>query len=298
METKRHALIIGIALLLCSFALPSCASGNVPQLPDTLPVKRDIFTVINRLNQVAGTGKLTLKPVGTIRYSQFETSMWALNFKPPDKVKHVVLLTGGVHGNEPAGTEMLLQLAESMSREPEKYDGFYFDIIPLVNPWGWVFDTRHNCEGIDINRDFASFNSLEARLIREFTRGKSYDLVIDFHEDPSAQGFYLYQNAAPDTTVGRRVIAAVRKADFPIEQNVSMVILKTDDGLIDAPLWSLWYMQATRQISCPSYFRLENGSTAFTIETPKNLVWDGRLKMHRVALNEILGSYTTMKPAR
>jgi hypothetical protein len=69
-----------------------------------------------------------------------------------------------------------------------------------------------------------------------------------------------------------------------------MVILKTDDGLIDASLWSLWYMQVTRQLSCPSYFRLENESTAFTIETPKSLAFDGRVNMHRIALGEILGS--------
>ena len=287
---KTRYPFICTLLVTAMLILPACASGNVPPLPDTLTVQRDIFTVTNRLNAIARMGKLALKQTGTIRYGQFETPAYALTFTPPGKVKHLVLLTGGVHGNEPSGVEMLIQTAENIVRQPEKYEGYYFDIIPLVNPWGWVFDTRYNRDGIDINRDFAAFASQEAHLVQSFTQGKAYDLVIDFHEDPSAQGFYPYQNAAPDTAVGRKVIAAVRQATYPIEQNVNMVILKTNDGLIDAPMWSLQYMQVTRQLSCPAYFRLERNAAAFTIETPKNMAWDDRVKMHKIALNEILSS--------
>ena len=297
---KRFLLVL-LAVSIASLCLSACASGNVPPLPDTLSVQRNIFTVNNRLNEIARSGKLALKQTGVIKYGQFETATYALTFSPPGKIRRLVLLAGCVHGNEPAGLETLLQTAEQIAREPQKYEGYYFDIIPLVNPWGWVYDARYNRDGIDINRDFATLASQEARLIQHSTSGKAYDLVIDFHEDPGAQGFYLYQNAAPDTVLGRKVITAIRDAGYPIEQNVSMVVLKVDDGLIDAPMWSLLYMQATQQLSCPSYFRLDRNSTSFTIETPKNLPWEDRVKMNRMALREILsglGAADTNAPGK
>jgi len=287
---STHHSVFRLLILTVTLALPACAVGNIQPLPESLPIQRNIFTITNRLNEIARSGKLSLKQTGTIKYGQFEAICYALAFSPPGRVRHAVLLTGGVHGDEPAGVEMLLQAAEGIAREPSKYEGYYFDIIPLVNPGGWVFNPRHNRDGIDINGDFASYDSQEARLVQYLTQGKAYDLAIDFHEDSQARGFYIYQYAAPESGTGRKVIAAVRKADYPIEQNISTMMLKTNDGLIDVPLWSLPYMQITRQLSCPAYFRLDRNSAAFSVETPEDLAWDDRVKMHRTALNEILGS--------
>lgn len=287
-KMKISNLLAATAFALICVILPASACNNVSPLPNTLPMKRDIFTVINRLNQIEAAGRLALKPAGTIRYSQFETTLWALNFAPAGKVRKVVLLTAGMNGNEPASTEMLLELAESISGEPEKYEGCYFDIFPLVNPWAWVFDVHHNQEGIDVGYDFASFASREANFIRQYTRGKKYDIVIDFHEDQTAQGFYLYQYASDNTTVGMEVIEAVMSGNNPIENTVKMLNLKAEGGILDIPQWCLWYMQATRQLSCPAHLRLENGSQAFTIVTPKSLPFEDRVKMKQVALRTIL----------
>jgi predicted deacylase len=34
--------------------------------------------------------------------------------------------------------------------------GASIDIVPVANPWGWVYGYRYNGEGEDMNRDFAS----------------------------------------------------------------------------------------------------------------------------------------------
>ena len=62
-----------------------------------------------------------------------------------------VLISAGIHGNEPAGAECALRFVEAIARTPEKYKDVAFDIIPLVNPWGWTYDIRFNRAGIDIN---------------------------------------------------------------------------------------------------------------------------------------------------
>ena len=55
---------------------------------------------------------------------------------------------------------------------------------------------------------------------------------------------------------------------YPIEENVSMVILKTENGIIDAPMWGLRYMRITGQLTLSNYYRLNNSPHVYTIETP------------------------------
>lgn len=86
----------------------------------------------------------------------------------------------------------------------------------------------------------------ESRIIKKYVDGKKYHLMIDLHEDPDGKGFYMYQYGNPDTSVSRKTIEIIKKMNYPIEQDVNMIMLKTEDGLIDAPMWGLWYMRITK----------------------------------------------------
>ena len=65
-----------------------------------------------------------------------------------------VLLTGGVHGDEPAGVEAVLRFFEE-DAEPWLAQ-VEFTALPCVNPVGYVRGTRGNGAGADINRSFES----------------------------------------------------------------------------------------------------------------------------------------------
>ncbi|HSV91475.1 MAG TPA: hypothetical protein VLH81_00305, partial [Desulfobacterales bacterium] len=119
--------------------------------------------------------------------------------------------------------------------------------------------------------------------------GRRYDFSIDHHEDPSAKGFYVYQYADRDTRPTRAAIAAVRDIAFPIEQNVSMVILRTKDGLIRAPRWGLWYMKASHQLGSANWVRLSGIPRVFTVETPIALTLEERVRLHRIAFASLVG---------
>jgi len=199
------------------------------------------------------------------------------------------LLIGGVHGNEPVGVEIMIHMVETLAENPQKYENIYFDIVPIVNPWGWSHDMRYNRDGRDINRDFEAFTSQEAMIIKEFTAGREYDLIIDHHEAGDA-GFYMYQYANPSQSVSRQVIKAVRDQGYPIEQDATFIILNTEDGLIDAPLWGLWFMKLVNQLSMTNYLRLNNSKLVYTIETPMRLSWESRLRMHKIAVDILLDS--------
>lgn len=150
-------------------------------------------------------------------------------------------------------------------------------------------------ESTPVFRDLVSFER-EAACVDN--RGSSrqrtgrYDLVVDHHEDPDAAGFYLYQYAKRDTTISRTVIAAIRDLDYPIEQDIHMVILRTRDGLIKAPRWGLKYMRMIGQLSITNYLRLNHSQEVYTIETPTHLPMEDRLRMHNVAFDLIFSSVT------
>lgn len=292
---KRRWVFLNLAILLTLFL--SCASGHQQPLPENQQIVRSISSIENRLiSTLSSCDRLSINTIGQVRYGDYEAPIWVVSFTPEKDAEHRVLLSGGIHGNEPAGVEIMVQMVEAIAAEPQKYDNIALNIIPIVNPWGWSHDIRYNQEGRDVNRDFASFNCPESRIIREFTRDKKYDLIIDNHEDPDAKGYYMYQYANPDTLLSMQTINTIKKQGFPIEQDVNMVILKTDDGLINAPLWGLWYMTLSRQLSITNFFRLNNSTRVYTIETPTCLVWEDRLKIQKTALVLLIDSLQAKTP--
>ena len=263
----------------------ACASGHEAPYDRPLPLQRDPATLARRIEALAaGCPRLTVERLGTVVYPGFAAPVHLLRYVPEGEVGRRVLVTGGLHGNEPAGVEAALRLAERICADPGRWPRTAFDVVPLVNPWGWAHHMRRNRDGRDVNRDFASFDTQEARLFRPVGDARRYDLMVDLHEDPAARGFYLYQYDRPDPALCRRIIARIGEMGFPPEREVRMIALRADDGLIDAPGWGLVYMRLTRQFSITNYLRLENGPHVFTVETPPHLSLDDRCRIHLTAV--------------
>jgi hypothetical protein len=277
--------VLGVGLAF----LGGCASGNRDPYTADPPLVRPQGELEAELRSAAAASdRLSLVEAGRIIYPGFEAPLWLVRYRPPDPRK-VVLVTGGVHGNEPAGAGWVVELIRDLSARPDAYPTDAMDLIAVVNPWGWSHDQRYNRDGRDINRDFARFATQEARVLRELFAGNRYDLVIDHHEDPDAAGVYLYQYAMKDESLSRHVLAAIRERGYPLEQDVNMVILRTRDGLIDAPRWGLGYMRLTRQLSVTNYLRLEHSERVYTVETPTRLPMADRLAIHRLAFTLLTG---------
>ncbi len=112
-----------------------------------------------------------------------------------------VVVTGGVHGNEPCGTAAAMLLLEQLMADPRLREDVAFVVVPLVNPRGYAQGTRRTPDNIDVNRSFgtdAEGDSEEARLLRAFYDDTDVDLAIDLHAGYSSRdGFWLYHvNAA------------------------------------------------------------------------------------------------------
>jgi hypothetical protein len=93
-----------------------------------------------------------------------------------------VLLIGQQHGDEPAGAEALLAIAQELSQGPlEKLlDQINVVVLPRANPDGAQADKRSTASGIDANRDHLLLRTPEtqAQLARDFRPL----VVVDAHE--------------------------------------------------------------------------------------------------------------------
>jgi hypothetical protein len=284
----KSCTAIAIAALSLLF-LASCASGSREPYTGAEPPVRDQGQFEAELRAaIAGAAGVSLTEKGPVSGEGFSSPIWMVHVDRPGATKRA-LVFAGIHGNEPAGPAWALELLRRLAADTSLYADVSFDIVPLLNPWGWSRDVRYNRDGRDINRDFATFTTQEARAFRDLVEGRRYDFSIDHHEDPSAKGFYVYQYADRDTRPTRAVIAAVRDLAFPIEQDVNMVILRTRDGLIRAPRWGLWYMKATHQLGSANWVRLSGTPKVFTVETPTALTLEDRVRLHGTAFTSLVG---------
>ena len=137
-----------------------------------------------------------------------------------------IFITGCLHGNERTAPSAIWELVNTLFSEDRFQrvkNAFDWYFIPLVNPWGyshtaiyggevhngsaipnWAAATflengteyngsvvhqgvRRNAHNVDINRDFASFESEEARVVRDAVQrltadGRPFALSMDAHQ--------------------------------------------------------------------------------------------------------------------
>ncbi|MXY27689.1 M14 family metallocarboxypeptidase [Candidatus Poribacteria bacterium] len=133
---------------------------------------------------------------------------------PSAQAARQVLITGGMHGDEPAGVEAVLQFLERDNTPLLK--NFSFLVIPCINPYGYVHNTRETFDGVDINRAFEAEDIAEVAIVKQALGQTQFSLAIDFHEDYDATGFYLYEGKRDEKYIGPE-LAAAAKAVGPID---------------------------------------------------------------------------------
>lgn len=118
-----------------------------------------------------------------------------------------VYLSGGMHGDEPAGVEAVLRFLEGPIEA--WLDRASFLVLPCMNPTGYAADTRENAAGVDLNRAYGENGCTEVRIVKELLEGQHYNVAIDCHEDYDGQGFYFYEGHRDGPNYGERFIEKV-----------------------------------------------------------------------------------------
>lgn len=161
---------------------------------------RDSFTSTAELGQAlrglsagTGAGAPRLLQVGR---SQRGEAIEGLHFTRGGG-RPTVLLIGQQHGDEPAGAEALLVLAQDLAagQGAGALDHVDVVIVPRANPDGAAYGTRRGAHGLDINRDHLLLRTPEAQALAALVREFNPLVVADLHEH-TVVGRYLQKFGA------------------------------------------------------------------------------------------------------
>ena len=95
----------------------------------------------------------------------------------------MVMIIGGQHGNEPAGSEAALAIAERLATvDSAMLERVNVIIVPRANPDASELFRRASANGIDINRDHLLLQTPEGRALADTIVRYRPHVVLDLHE--------------------------------------------------------------------------------------------------------------------
>jgi hypothetical protein len=206
----------------------------------------------------------------------------------------LVLLVGGIHGDEPAGVEAAVSWLESRQADRWPVDWL---VLPCANPCGWLENRRTASGNHDLNRSFNLAECCdEIQVIRKSLDGKRFLFSMDFHEDCDAPGYYLCEIKARPPFAGEQVIQAVETV-LPIWDVPRLDGRKVATrGCVRRS--SISNSALHRRRLWPLEFHLLRHHTEHTFcsETPMGFPMEQRVRSHHIALDAALRVIVTHTP--
>jgi hypothetical protein len=183
-------------------------------------ISRFAHEVEAKLSQLKGC---SVEQIARVSYGGASWPILCVRSARWDATRPTVLISGGVHGDEPAGVHAALAFLADGQREFN--DVLQFVVFPCVNPSGFDADTLETQSGANLNRLFGTGSAQpEVRAIEDWLRvhGRHFRMTFDLHEVPPdyvGEGFvekdnpraaYLYETVSDGSErIGRLMIDAL-----------------------------------------------------------------------------------------
>ena len=185
-----------------SFATPAFEPGRT-----TFTTNAELRNIVHGLERGAAIGeRATAVTVLALGATPAGTPIEALAFSRPPVApalagtpvttngparRPTVLILAAQHGDEPAGTEALIVVAQELAagRPADLLDRVDVVLLPRANPDGAAAFTRGAADGTDINRDHFLLTTAEARAIAQLHAEFAPVVVLDLHEYPVGGAF-------------------------------------------------------------------------------------------------------------
>jgi len=142
----------------------------------------DMMNYVNKLVALH-PAEITLSFIGE---SQKKKKIPMLVFNRANgKEKIKVWFQGGLHGDEPAGTETMLFLMDKIVTDPTYaylLDKITLTIVPMANIDGFEKQDRYAANGLDLNRDQVKLLAPESNYLKKAFSDFGAEVAVDFHE--------------------------------------------------------------------------------------------------------------------
>lgn len=201
--------------------------------------------------------------------------------RPP--LRDDVVVTGGVHGDEPSGALVLGELAATGVKT-----------FGPCNPWGLENNSRFLENGRDLNRSFARTDTPEVDAVKAFLAENPPGLLLDLHEDGKATGAYLIQHG-PDDDLGRRIVTAL-KHELAFEARPRFTVIEGDDGVLAPSAMMLAAAEMSRMYGLAFSAWRTFGCTTFVVEVPRAWSLEERKRAHRLIVHTARELFSAAQP--
>jgi len=207
--------------------------------------------------------------------------------------KKQICLSGGIHGDEPAGVEAVQQWLAALAKKQDLLDRFQFTVFPCINPFGYEYNTRENGAQVDLNREFDKKSpQSEVRFLKEAIAGRRFDFAYECHEDLDSQGYYLYEMARNGRKpIGAAIIERIEKI-CPINKADAIEEMPARGGVISTPtqMDADFLARLEQRGGWPQtlYLSAQGSDLCITAETPTRLAMQQRVDAHLLAFETAL----------
>jgi hypothetical protein len=193
-----------------------------------------------------------------------------------------IYISAGIHGDEPAATEALIEWAEKNVRDLRRMPLL---LLPCMNPWGLTKNSRLNEEGLDLNRLFHRDDQPVIHAVKKLVAPYQFTAALMLHEDYDGQGFYLYEVERVKPFWGEALLAAARR-HIAIEGRDRIDGRKATRGIhrrrIDSRRFArIGYPEAI-------WFHLHHAARSLTIESPSEFSLEARVRAQVAVIEEFV----------
>ncbi len=261
-------------------------------MPDNFKKIRSYPDLSSRIQALSRRSpKIKLRRLGEVETEKEHYPFWVLE-TPDGPDKKQVCLSGGMHGDEPAGVESVMAFMHRLPEYATLLARIHFTFFPCVNPFGYEYDRRENSLKLDLNRQFNQTQPpVEIQLVKRVFSEKAFDFAYECHEDVDSSGYYLYELSRNEQTIGDEIIKRLSET-FPINLSEFIEEMPVEKGLIRASLSSRdFWARIKRRGGWPQtvYFAHQGVPLCITAETPTRMDMEDRVAMHCLAFETALG---------
>ena len=196
-----------------------------------------------------------------------------------------VMLSAGVHGDEPAPPLAIARMAsEGLFRNDVDWT-----IFPALNPAGLEHGTRENADGIDLNRDYRSKLTYEVRIhtqyIENLLEGTPLDLALCLHEDYESTGFYIYRVDQTEAATDICTHMLARASEYmSIEPSEEIDGLPAKNGIINPVEVYPETLESREDLPEAAYLYRDYAKRSYTTETPSSAYIETRISAQVAAI--------------
>ena len=188
-------------------------------------------------------------------------------------------LSAGIHGDEPAATEGLVEWAENSSDILRTGEVLIF---PCLNPWGLINNSRLDARGRDLNRCYRQSRVEPVRSQKRMLAGWSFEYAACLHEDYDGRGVYVYEADGREPHMGEQILR-VASRHLPLESRTSIEGSPCHGGLVRRSVPP----ELLETLPEAIYLHEAHSRHTITLETPSEFHLDDRVAVHKAVLDEL-----------